>query len=228
VRERQPASTKRIVGGASAPPLDLMAVGPSILELTPCPKQKITQAPEGFPSIMPQLVQCVAVGAAGLAFGHQMNPSRRCEGAVVHPRRCVPRSSRVHSSRSKWLGKPVFLSARRLPKKKSTKRDRLIWRSAGRRCRENNNLAKRSAAQTKIRAMIWQEDWLVNGWGLYHLGLRFHWATRVTFGGWFCPCHGSHYDLRPYPQKATPRQTCWCPSQEISWMKRRSNRLREN
>ena len=33
---------------------------------------------------------------------------------------------------------------------------------------------------------------------------------KGEFGGWFCPCHGSHYDTSGRVRKGPAPTTCWC------------------
>jgi ubiquinol-cytochrome c reductase iron-sulfur subunit len=58
---------------------------------------------------------------------------------------------------------------------------------------ENANIAAGAPATDENRAMAGKEDWLVMMGVCTHLGCV-PLGDAGDFGGWFCPCHGSHYD----------------------------------
>jgi hypothetical protein len=64
---------------------------------------------------------------------------------------------------------------------------------------------------------VQKPEWLVLIGVCTHLGCVPN-GTKNTenkgeFGGWFCPCHGSHYDYgRPHPQGAGAAEPWWFPS----------------
>jgi ubiquinol-cytochrome c reductase iron-sulfur subunit len=69
----------------------------------------------------------------------------------------------------KWLGKPVFIR------------------------RRNENIPETSAADEN-RSLDEAGEWLVMMGVCTHLGCVPLGDGAGEFGGWFCPCHGSHYD----------------------------------
>ena len=58
---------------------------------------------------------------------------------------------------------------------------------------ENANLGAGEPATDANRAMADNEEWLVMIGVCTHLGCV-PLGDSGDFGGWFCPCHGSHYD----------------------------------
>jgi len=123
---QRPASNQKNCGGASAPPLILMAVQAPILELTVVPNKKTTQHLGGISLLMATLVHGCGRRRAQPCWPlvHQNEPVRRCEGAVVHPRLMCPRS-RGHSLTSNgWVSR--FLVRRRTKNEIDEARS-LIW-----------------------------------------------------------------------------------------------------
>jgi len=59
---------------------------------------------------------------------------------------------------------------------------------------ENANLPSEAAATDQNRAMDETGEWLVMIGVCTHLGCVPIGNESGDFGGWFCPCHGSHYD----------------------------------
>ena len=97
----------------------------------------------------------------------------------------------------KWLGKPVFIR-RRTPEEIAAARevdvDDLVDPIA-----RNDNLEGDAPATDPNRALAPPsggegEEWLVMIGVCTHLGCVPMGDGAGDFGGWFCPCHGSHYD----------------------------------
>jgi ubiquinol-cytochrome c reductase iron-sulfur subunit len=91
----------------------------------------------------------------------------------------------------KWLGKPVFIRRR-------TEREIYLAReieiaelpdNLGR----NANVSG-ADADDKNRTLDEKGEWLVMMGVCTHLGCVPLGNGAGEFGGWFCPCHGSHYD----------------------------------
>ncbi|MDX6806375.1 ubiquinol-cytochrome c reductase iron-sulfur subunit [Terrihabitans rhizophilus] len=92
----------------------------------------------------------------------------------------------------KWRGKPVFIR-HRTPKEiedgKAVPMADLIDQSA-----RNPNIADAAAEATdQNRAAVGKEQWLVMIGTCTHLGCV-PLGQSGDYNGWFCPCHGSHYD----------------------------------
>lgn len=83
-----------------------------------------------------------------------------------------------------WQGKPVFIRRRTADEIKAA--------------RETDVTALRDPQGDDVRVKSGKEEWLVLVGVCTHLGCVPS-GQKVTdahgeYGGWFCPCHGSHYD----------------------------------
>jgi ubiquinol-cytochrome c reductase iron-sulfur subunit len=95
-----------------------------------------------------------------------------------------------------WRGKPVFVRHRtkeEIAKAVDVKISELIDPSA-----RNDDLPERAPATDANRTKKGHENWMVLVGICTHLGCipkgQSIGDARGNFGGWFCPCHGSHYD----------------------------------
>jgi ubiquinol-cytochrome c reductase iron-sulfur subunit len=79
----------------------------------------------------------------------------------------------------KWRGKPVFI------------RSRTAKEIADARAVPLSDLKDPQADQDRVKAG--KDQWLILVGACTHLGCVPTFATG-DYGGWFCPCHGSHYD----------------------------------
>jgi ubiquinol-cytochrome c reductase iron-sulfur subunit len=135
-------------------------------------------------------VGAVAGGAAVWPLVNQMNPSADVQalssifvdvsGVEVGTQLTV-----------KWLGKPVFIRRRteeEISAARETAMADLPDQSA-----ENANRPAADAADTN-RTLDEAGEWLVMMGVCTHLGCVPLGDGAGDFGGWFCPCHGSHYD----------------------------------
>ena len=81
-----------------------------------------------------------------------------------------------------WRGKPVFIRHR-------TKKEIEVARED-----DGANLRDRETDEERVQ----KAEWLVNVGVCTHLGCvplgQKITQPRGDYGGWFCPCHGSHYD----------------------------------
>ena len=95
-----------------------------------------------------------------------------------------------------WRGKPVFIRNRtpeEIKKAVDVKLSELSDTSA-----RNDDLPDKAPATDVNRTKKGHENWLVLVGICTHLGCipkgQSLSDSRGDFGGWFCPCHGSHYD----------------------------------
>ncbi|MEQ8747874.1 ubiquinol-cytochrome c reductase iron-sulfur subunit [Pyruvatibacter sp.] len=91
-----------------------------------------------------------------------------------------------------WRGKPVFIrhrTAAEIEEARAVPVDQLPDPLA-----RNANIAPDAGAEDINRAASDTEKWLVVVGVCTHLGCV-PLANQGDFGGWFCPCHGSHYDI---------------------------------
>ncbi|MBA5775743.1 ubiquinol-cytochrome c reductase iron-sulfur subunit [Stappia sp. F7233] len=133
-----------------------------------------------------------AVGAAALAwpFVDQMNPDASAL-ALASIEVDVSAVEEGQSITVKWRGKPVFIrnrTAEEIQEAKSVPVGELPDPLA-----RNSNLPADAEASDTNRAAPEKEPWLVMVGICTHLGCV-PLGQQGDFGGWFCPCHGSHYD----------------------------------
>ncbi len=133
----------------------------------------------------------VATGAAVWPLINQMNPSADVRGlsSIFVDVSAVEVGTQLTV---KWRGKPVFIR-RRAPEEITAGRAvplaDLVDTNA-----ENANLPPTSEATDQNRTLDEAGEWLVMMGVCTHLGCV-PLGNAGDFGGWFCPCHGSHYDM---------------------------------
>ena len=152
-----------------------------------------------------------AVGAAAVAwpFIDQMRPdaSTLALGAIeVDVAALEPGMSLT----VKWRGKPVFIRNRTDKEVEEAKavaladlKDPIARNANGDAAAEATDLA-RSAGEGK-------ENWLVMIGVCTHLGCV-PLGQAGDFGGWFCPCHGSHYDTAGRIRKGPAPKNLFVPT----------------
>jgi ubiquinol-cytochrome c reductase iron-sulfur subunit len=91
----------------------------------------------------------------------------------------------------KWRGKPVFIRRRTEEEIADARAVDLAELPDG---DSRNNNAVGTDASDQNRAMDDSGEWLVMMGVCTHLGCVPLGDGAGEFGGWFCPCHGSHYD----------------------------------
>ncbi|MFC7051816.1 ubiquinol-cytochrome c reductase iron-sulfur subunit [Hansschlegelia quercus] len=133
-----------------------------------------------------------AVGAGFLAwpFIAQMNPDAS-ELALSSTEIDLSQVAEGQVITVKWRGKPVFVWNRtkdQIEKAKQVPLGDLVDPMA-----RNENLEPDAPATDANRAAEGKENWLIVVGVCTHLGCV-PLANSGDFGGWLCPCHGSHYD----------------------------------
>lgn len=132
----------------------------------------------------------VTAGAVIWPLINQMNPSADVQ-ALASIRVDVSGVEPGTQLTVKWRGKPVFIR-RRTPEEieaaRNTPLDDLVDTDA-----ENANKPG-APATDENRALTEDGEWLVMIGVCTHLGCVPLGDGAGDFGGWFCPCHGSHYD----------------------------------
>lgn len=132
----------------------------------------------------------VAVGAAGWALIDQMNPSADVQAlaSILVDVSSVEVGTQLTV---KWLGKPVFIRRRteeEIAEGRAVELNQLIDQSA-----ENANKPGEPALDEN-RTLDEAGEWLVMIGVCTHLGCVPIGDGAGDYDGWFCPCHGSHYD----------------------------------
>ncbi len=133
----------------------------------------------------------VTAGAAVWPLINQMNPSADVQ-ALSSIFVDVSGVETGMQMTIKWQGKPVFIR-RRTPEEIEAGRavdlselpDPLA---------ENANIEETADASDQNRTLDEAGEWLVMMGVCTHLGCVPIGDGSGDFGGWFCPCHGSHYD----------------------------------
>ncbi len=132
----------------------------------------------------------VVAGAAVWPLVNQMNPSADVR-ALSSIRVDVSGVEPGTQLTVKWLGKPVFIR-RRTEEEIAAARDVDVSSLPDPKA-ENANIPADSNASDENRALDETGEWLVMMGVCTHLGCV-PLGDAGDFGGWFCPCHGSHYD----------------------------------
>ena len=132
----------------------------------------------------------VATGAAVWPLVNQMNPSADVQAlsSIFVDVSAVEVGTQLTV---KWRGKPVFIR-RRTPEEIEAARAVALTDLVDANG-ENANKPDADAADQN-RTLDEAGEWLVMMGVCTHLGCVPLGDGSGDFGGWFCPCHGSHYD----------------------------------
>ncbi|WP_299281740.1 ubiquinol-cytochrome c reductase iron-sulfur subunit [uncultured Tateyamaria sp.] len=131
----------------------------------------------------------VVAGAAVWPLVNQMNPSAdvlALSSIQVDVSSLEPGTQLT----VKWLGKPVFIRRRSAEEIEAARDVDLSELPDG--IARNENLGEVEAVDAN-RTLDEAGEWLVMMGVCTHLGCV-PLGDAGDFGGWFCPCHGSHYD----------------------------------
>lgn len=131
----------------------------------------------------------VTVGAGVWPLVNQMNPSADVQ-ALSSIRVDISSVEPGTQITVQWLGKPVFIRRRsqeEIDAARAVTLDELPDQGA-----ENAN-REGADALDENRTLDEAGEWLVMMGVCTHLGCV-PLGDAGDFGGWFCPCHGSHYD----------------------------------
>ena len=140
----------------------------------------------------------VATGAAVWPLVNSMNPSADVL-SLSSVRVDLSGMQRGQRLTVAWQGKPVFVWRRAqatIDAARSTPLDDLIDQTDS--AKENPNQTQSVPALDQNRTADEAGEWLIVIGICTHLGCvpvgQGPGDTLGEFGGWFCPCHGSHYD----------------------------------
>lgn len=138
-----------------------------------------------------------AVGAASLLwpFVQQMNPDASTK-ALSSTELDLSPIKEGQAITALWRGKPVFIRNR--TKKEIEEAAKVDLKSLPDGTARNGGLPPDLPAFDANRVKKGHENWLILVGICTHLGCipkgQSLGDARGDFGGWFCPCHGSHYD----------------------------------
>jgi ubiquinol-cytochrome c reductase iron-sulfur subunit len=157
----------------------------------------------------------VATGAAGAIAGaaavwplvNQMNPSADVQ-ALASLQVDVSAVEEGTQLTVMYLGKPVFIrrrTAEEIESARATELDQLPDPLA-----RNANLPADAPATDQDRTLDEAGTWLVMTGVCTHLGCV-PIGEAGEYGGWFCPCHGSHYDTAGRIRKGPAPENLYIP-----------------
>jgi ubiquinol-cytochrome c reductase iron-sulfur subunit len=160
-----------------------------------------------FIVILAQAFAGVGAAVALWPFVHQMNPDASTQALASIEVDLSPVKAGQAITVS-WRGKPVFIRNRTQQEVDAAKTVKLSELKDP--LARNEALPERSPATDLNRTKKDKENWLVLVGICTHLGCipkgQSMGDSKGDYGGWFCPCHGSHYDtagrirLGPAPQ----------------------------
>ncbi|SFH44123.1 ubiquinol-cytochrome c reductase iron-sulfur subunit [Palleronia marisminoris] len=141
-------------------------------------------------------VGAVVAGAAVWPLVNQMNPAANVQ-ALSSIRVDVSGVEPGTQLTVQWLGKPVFI--RRRTEEEIAEANAVDLADLPDPIARNANIEGDAPATDPNRALSQgeggnAEEWLVMMGVCTHLGCVPLGDGAGEFGGWFCPCHGSHYD----------------------------------
>lgn len=136
-----------------------------------------------------------AVGAGALAwpFIHQLNPdaSVKALASIEVDISAIDEGAAITVT---WRGKPVFIRHRSADEISAASKV---------------DMAELRDPQTDA-ARVQKPEWLIMVGVCTHLGCV-PLGQKGDFGGWFCPCHGSHYDTSGRVRKGPAPQNLAIP-----------------
>ncbi len=153
----------------------------------------------------------VATGAAVWPLINQMNPSADVQ-ALSSIRVDVSGVEVGTQITVKWRGKPVFVRRRAAEEIAAARADDTADLPDSDARNSNTGPAPANDAN---RAMDEAGEWLVMMGVCTHLGCVPLGDGAGDFGGWFCPCHGSHYDASGRIRKGPAPQNLPIPVAEF-------------
>jgi len=155
----------------------------------------------------------VATGAAVWPLINQMNPAadvRALSSIRVDISDVEPGTQLTVN----WRGKPVFIRNR--TEEEITQARSEDVSSLPDTVARNPNIVGDGPATDENRAIPGQENFLVMIGVCTHLGCVPLSDGAGDFGGWFCPCHGSHYDTAGRIRKGPAPENLHIPKLSVS------------
>ena len=144
-------------------------------------------------------VGAVGLGAVIWPLIDQMNPDK-AQQALATTEVDISQIEPGKSITVLWRGKPVFL-------KRRTQEEILEARSVS-----LNDLPHPEKDEERVKSG--KDEWLVMLGVCTHLGCV-PLSNKGDYKGWFCPCHGSHYDLSGRIRKGPAPKNMEIPKYEF-------------
>jgi ubiquinol-cytochrome c reductase iron-sulfur subunit len=169
-----------------------------------------------FIVILAQAFAGVGAAVALWPFIHQMNPdaSTQALASIEVDLSPVKEGQAITVS---WRGKPIFIRNRAPNEVKAAKAVKLSDLKDP--VARNEGLFDRATATDENRTKKDHENWLVLIGICTHLGCipkgQSMGDAKGDYGGWFCPCHGSHYDTAGRIRQGPAPQNLWVPPYEF-------------
>jgi ubiquinol-cytochrome c reductase iron-sulfur subunit len=169
-----------------------------------------------FIVILAQAFAGVGAAVALWPFIHQMNPdaSTQALASIEVDLSPVKEGQAITVS---WRGKPIFIRNRTAEEVKAAKAVKLSDLKDP--VARNEGLFDRAKATDENRTKKDHENWLVLIGICTHLGCipkgQSMADAKGDYGGWFCPCHGSHYDTAGRIRLGPAPQNLWVPPYEF-------------
>ena len=154
----------------------------------------------------------VITGAAVWPLVNQMNPSADVL-ALASIRVDISTIDPGTQMTVLFQGKPVFIRRRtevEIAEGRAVDVSELIDAEAN-----NANFANAEPATDENRTLDEAGEWLVQSGVCTHLGCVPVGDGAGDFGGWFCPCHGSHYDTAGRIRKGPAPRNLPIPAAEF-------------
>lgn len=139
----------------------------------------------------------VAVGGAAALwpFISQMNPDAGAQ-ALASTEVDLSPVQEGQAITVLWRGKPIFIRNR--TKAEIEQAEKVPLKDLVDESARNDLLPESTPAEDENRVKKGKENWLILVGICTHLGCipkgQSMGDARGDYGGWFCPCHGSHYD----------------------------------
>lgn len=153
----------------------------------------------------------VGVGALAWPFIDQMNPDASAL-ALASIEVDVSAVEEGQSVTVKWRGKPVFIRYR--TEAEVAEASAVPISDLPDQFARNANLPANADASDANRAAEGKEQWLVQVGICTHLGCV-PLGDAGEYKGWFCPCHGSHYDTAGRIRKGPAPENLLIPPYEF-------------
>eukprot|EP01013_Petalomonas_cantuscygni_P043577 TRINITY_DN8309_c0_g1_i2.p1 TRINITY_DN8309_c0_g1~~TRINITY_DN8309_c0_g1_i2.p1 ORF type:complete len:162 (+),score=33.15 TRINITY_DN8309_c0_g1_i2:188-673(+) len=120
-----------------------------------------------------------------------------------------------------WQGKPVFIRHRTGAEIEEARLEDMEVEALPDPVARNENLAVADAPATDANRVLPSPEGEGDGAWLVQMGVCTHLGCvplgeAGDFGGWFCPCHGSHYDLSGRIRKGPAPQNL--PIPPVAWV----------
>ena len=160
----------------------------------------------------------VTAGAAVWPLVNQMNPS--ADVTALSSIRVDISGVEVGTQLTvKWLGKPVFVRRRTADEIEAARAVSLDDLTIDKMAQNRNDMALEATDQNRTLTPFGSDEdsgeWLVMIGVCTHLGCVPIGNGSGDFGGWFCPCHGSHYDTAGRIRKGPAPENLWVPVAEF-------------